>query len=165
MAARKSEPDWLSEQEMDAWLPFVRLLTLLPNALDSQLRDEAGISHVYYQLLAVLSAAPRDELRMSGLASTTGISASRLSHAVTSLEQRGWVERRPCPQDRRGQVARLTASGRRALAAAAPGHVAEVRRRVFDQLSEQQVRQLAQISTQLVRALEDPPGGGTPLSS
>ena len=132
-------PRWLSDDEMAAWLPLVRLLGLLPQALDRQLRDEAGISHVYYQLLALLSAEPDDALRMSELARRSGTSVSRLSHAVTSLEARGWVERLPAPGDGRGQLARLTGAGRAQLAAVAPGHVAEVRRRVFDRLPPQDV--------------------------
>jgi DNA-binding MarR family transcriptional regulator len=145
---------WLTEREMAAWLPLVHLLTLLPNALDTQLREEAGISHVYYQVLAVLSAAPQGALRMSELARTTGTSLSRLSHAVASLETRGWVQRRRCADDGRGQVAHLTPDGLEALAAAAPGHVAEVRRRVFDRLSPEQVDQLAAIGQSLVRGLD-----------
>ncbi len=143
---------WLSEQEMAAWLPLVRLLTLLPNALDTQLRDEAGISHVYYQVLAILSAAPEGSVRMSELARATGMSVSRLSHAVARLEDRGWVQRRQSTADRRGQVAVLTDEGAAALAAAAPGHVAEVRKRVFDHLSPEQVRELSTIAARLLAA-------------
>ena len=139
---------------MAAWLPLVRLLSLLPNALDSQLREEAGISHVYYQILALISQSEHEALRMSELARITGTSLSRLSHAVASLEARGWVQRRPCPQDKRGQLATLTDEGRRVLAEAAPGHVAEVRRRIFDHLTPEQVAQLAAITGALVHGLD-----------
>ena len=132
---------------------LVRLLTLLPNALDTQLREEAGISHVYYQVLAVLSAEPDQALRMSELALATGMSVSRLSHAVASLEARGWVARRRCEQDGRGQVAHLTTDGQAALSDAAPGHVAEVRRRVFDLLTAEQVQQLGAIAGQISKGL------------
>ena len=141
---------------MAAWRPLVRLLSLLPNALDTQLREEAGISHVYYQVLALLSEAELGALRMSELARITGTSLSRLSHAVASLEARGWVQRRPCPQDKRGQLASLTEDGRQVLASAAPGHVAEVRRRIFDHLTPDQVGQLAAITGALVRGLGQP---------
>jgi len=162
-AARHAAPEapaatcpagWLSDDEMAAWLPLVRLLSLLPGALDTQLREEAGISHVYYQVLALLSEAEHGALRMSELARITGTSLSRLSHAVASLEARGWVQRRPCPVDKRGQLASLTPEGRQVLADAAPGHVAEVRRRIFDHLTPEQVSQLATITGSLVRALD-----------
>jgi DNA-binding MarR family transcriptional regulator len=146
-------PRWLDDEEMAAWLPFVRLVTLLPQALDRQLRDEAGIGHVYYQVLAMLSAAPGEELRMSELSRLTGTSPSRLSHAVSALESRGWVERCAAERDGRGQVARLTAEGRAELERTAPGHVGEVRRRVFDRLAPEEVAQLRRIATTLLEGL------------
>ena len=148
-----AEPRWLDEREMQAWLPLARLMVLLPGALDRQLREEAGIPHAYYQILAMVSHAPEQSLRMSELARATATSLSRLSHAVASLESRGWVERLPCPADRRGQLARLTDEGRRALETHAPGHVAEVRRRVFDRLTPAEVDQLGVLAGKLLDGL------------
>ena len=146
-------PRWLTDDEMSAWLPLARMLVLLPGALDAELREDAGISHVYYQILAMLSDAPDRQLRMGQLARMTATSLSRLSHAVSSLESRGWVARCPSPDDRRGQVARLTEAGLETLRSAAPGHVAAVRRRVFDHLDEQEVRQLGAIVQRLTDQL------------
>ena len=150
-----AEPRWLTSDEMAAWLPLVRFVHLLPQALDRQLREEAGISHVYYQILAMLSGAPDGRLRMSELAGLTSTSTSRLSHAVAALEERGWVVRRSCDTDRRGQLAELTDSGRRELERTAPGHVAEVRRRVFDVLSDDEVAVLRALAERLSAAAAD----------
>jgi DNA-binding MarR family transcriptional regulator len=150
-----AQPRWLSQDEMAAWLPLVRFVHLLPQALDRQLREEAGISHVYYQILAMLSAGPEGRLRMSELARLTSTSTSRLSHAVAALEERGWVVRSSCPTDRRGQLAELTPAGRRELERTAPGHVAEVRRRVFDVLDDAEIRQLRALAEKLSEAAAD----------
>ncbi len=150
-----AQPRWLSQDEMATWLPLVRFVHLLPQALDRQLREEAGISHVYYQILAMLSAGPEGRLRMSELARLTSTSTSRLSHAVAALEERGWVVRSSCPTDRRGQLAELTPAGRRELDRTAPGHVAEVRRRVFDVLDDAEVRQLRALAEKLSVAAAD----------
>lgn len=144
------QPRWLTPAEMAAWLPLVHVVMLLPQALDRQLREDAGIGHVYYQILAMLSDAPEQQLRMSELARRTGTSLSRASHAVGTLEERGWVSRCPSPDDRRGQVARLTDDGRRLLERIAPGHVAEVRRLVFDPLSEADVDDLRRLMEKLL---------------
>ena len=108
---------------------------LLESALDRQLQRESGMPHAYYQILAMLSEVPGRTLRMSDLAAITQSSQSRLSHAVAQLERRGWVRRRPCPDDRRSTLATLTEAGFDALAAAAPGHVRAVREHLFDRLS------------------------------
>lgn len=155
-ARADAEPRWLEDREMAAWLPLVQLVNLLPQALDKQLRDDAGVSHVYYQVLAVLSAAPDGQLRMSELARLTATSLSRLSHAVTSLEERGWVRRVASTQDRRGQLAELTDAGREVLRRTAPGHVGEVRRLVFDRLSAEEVAQLQVLAEKVLDGLARP---------
>jgi DNA-binding MarR family transcriptional regulator len=148
-------PRWLTEEEMAAWLPLVGLVVRLPQALDRQLRVDAGISHVYYQILAMLSAAPGRRMSMSELASYTGTSLSRLSHAVTSLEKRDWVRRCASSEDARVQVATLTDEGQQLLELVAPAHVAEVRRRVFDRLTPEQVAALREIAETLYEGLDD----------
>lgn len=149
------EPRWLDEAEMAAWLPLTRVVYLLPQALDRQLRVESKISHTYYQMLALLSAQPDRTTSMGELARLTTTSPSRLSHAVGALEQRGWMERFPCPGDRRIQYVRLTDEGLAVLERIAPGHVAEVRRVLFDRLSREQVEQLRVIGETLRDALEE----------
>ena len=62
------EPRWLTDDEMQAWLPLIRLVTLLPQVLDRQLRDDAGLAHVQYLILARLSMETDRQLRMSELA-------------------------------------------------------------------------------------------------
>ena len=109
-------------------------------AVDGQLQRDAGIPLAYYEILVRLSEAPDRALRMTQLAAASASSKSRVSHAVARLEERGWVRRRDCPTDRRGQIAQLTDEGFAALSAAAPGHVEQVRRVLFDPLSAEQLR-------------------------
>lgn len=158
--ATSAEPRWLDADEMQAWLRLVHVAMRLPGALDRQLRQDAGIPHAYYQVLAMLSDAPDRTLRMSELARRSGTSQSRLSHAVASLEDRGWVTRRSCPSDRRGQLAELTEDGISVLEAVAPGHVERVRDLVFDRLSARETRQLSALLGKLLEPLdEDRPVG------
>ncbi|HEY8701142.1 MAG TPA: MarR family transcriptional regulator [Arthrobacter sp.] len=149
-----AEPQWLNDTELGAWIEFAKVLHRLPTALDRQLREDAGVPHAYYQVLAILSGQPGRSMRMTELARLVGTTTSRLSHAVATLEKRGWVERAATEDDRRGQAARLSDSGMAALEAAAPGHVAEVRRLVFDSLTDDDVTSLGTISTKILTALE-----------
>ena len=119
---------------------------MLPGALDQQLQADADMGHSSYIVLAMLSEAPNRSLRMSDLAARANSSPSRLSHTVSRLEERGWVRRERSPEDGRGNVARLTDEGWDVVVATAPGHVAAVRRYVFDALSCEQVRQLEEIA-------------------
>jgi DNA-binding MarR family transcriptional regulator len=140
---------WLDEEEQRAWRSFLRAASAIDEALDRQLQRDAGMPHAYYQVLAMLSEAPDRTLRMSQLAELTTSSASRLSHAVARLEEKGWVRREKHPTDRRGSLAVLTDDGWEAVRAAAPGHVDVVRQVLFDRLEPGQVAQLRAISERL----------------
>ncbi len=142
-------PRWLDDDEQRAWRAFLRAAAGVDEALDRQLQREAGMPHAYYQVLAMLSEVPGRTLRMSELAGLTTSSASRLSHAVARLEEKGWVRREKHPTDRRGALAVLTDDGWDALVAAAPGHAAAVRAAVFDRLDTEQVHQLRTISERI----------------
>ena len=128
------EPRWLSDEEMQAWLVLAGLMIRLPSALDTQLRQDAGISHFEYQVLAVLSMSAQRTLRMSVLASFAEGSLSRLSQVVGRLESRGWVRRTPDPDDGRYTLAILTDAGWEKVVASAPGHVEAVRQAGFSTL-------------------------------
>jgi DNA-binding MarR family transcriptional regulator len=145
---------WLTASERAAWLPLIAVVELLPGALDSQLRREAHLSHYEYFVLAMLSEAPARTLRMTALAQRTNATLPRLSHVVRRLEERGLVERLPCPEDRRATNARLTAAGWDEVVAAAPGHVDAVRRHVFGALRPEQVEQLREICGALLTTLD-----------
>ena len=144
---------WLDDEEQQTWRAFLGANRLVFEQLDRELQRDSGIPHAYYEILVRLSEAPDRALRMSALADRSQSSRSRLSHAVARLEENGWVERRSCPDDKRGQVAHLTDAGFAALAAAAPGHVEGVRAHVFDPLTPEQVTQLREISTALVEGV------------
>lgn len=149
-----AEPRWLDEEEMQTWLPLVRVVQLLPQSLDRQLREQAGINHIYYMVLVILSAQPKRRLPLTELARLAAMSQSRASHAVTSLEQKGWVQRQRCPTDRRVQLVVLTEEGMQVLTDAAPGHVAEVRRLVFDQLDADDLADLRRVALKFVAVLD-----------
>lgn len=149
----QSAPRWLDDEQQRSWRGLAALLHVLPAALDRQLQEEAGMPHAYYMILAMLSEAPDRSMRMARLAHITSTSASRLSHAIARLQERGWVERHQCATDKRGQVASLTEAGWQAVQTAAPSHVAEVRRLVFDRLTPEQVTQLRDISDRILSAV------------
>jgi DNA-binding MarR family transcriptional regulator len=125
--------------------------------LDAQLRRDARLSHFEYQVLAMLSEAPERTLRMTALASLTNATLPRLSHVVKRLEDRGLIERFPCPEDARATNARLTAEGWKKIRATAPGHVATVRHNVIDVLTPEQITQLADITAAILKSV-DPDG-------
>ena len=152
----------MSEEEQCTWRAVLAAIQLLSDELDRELQRDADMPHTYYEILVALSEAPSRTLRMSQLAERCWSSRSRLSHAVSRLEEAGWVRREACPTDKRGSLAVLTDQGFSALEAAAPGHVEAVRRAVFDVLTPEQVRQLGEISATIRDGLLKGDGPRTP---
>ena len=148
-------PRWLDAGEQHAWRSYLSSWMLLADRLDRELTGQTGISHAYYEILVQLSETEDRALRMSELAERCLSSRSRLSHAVSRLEERGWVRRQVCPEDGRGQLAVLTDEGFAALRAAAPVHVASVRTHLFDQLSPAQLAAMRDIGDTLLHHLTD----------
>ncbi len=146
---------WLDADEQKTWRSYLAASRLFFDRIERQLQHGAGLPHAYYEIMVRLSEAPGRTLRMSELASTSLSSRSRLSHAVARMEEAGWVLRTPCPTDKRGQNAALTAAGFARLEAAAPGHVDEVRSLLFDVLTVEQQHALREISDAMAARLAD----------
>ena len=136
------EVRWLDDEEQQAWRLLLRVTLTLVDRLDEQLRRHHRISLGDYEILAHLSGAPDEGLRMRDLADRALVSRSRLTHTVDRLVTRGYVCRKACEHDRRGVVAVLTPEGRTLLERAAPTHVEDVRSLLVDRLPRGGARSL-----------------------
>ena len=145
---------WLNTEESAAWVRLVALAELLPGALDAQLLRDAGLTHFEYAALMSIADAPDRTMRMTELASRTNATLPRLSHVARRLEERGLIERFPCPEDRRATNATITTAGLQLIADAAPGHVETVRANVLDALSPEQLGQLYEIAGAVLARLD-----------
>ena len=134
-------------------MPLMSTIMWLPVALDTQLRRDAGITHIEYGVLSSLSTAAERTMRLRELARIANSTLSRLSKVVDRLADRGWVERRPDPEDGRSTLATLTDQGWEKVRDTAPGHVERVRELVFDRLTGTEVAQLGAIASTLASAV------------
>ncbi|MEU1964995.1 transcriptional regulator, MarR family [Micromonospora sediminicola] len=154
------EPRWLDEREDRAWRGYRRMRRLLDLELARELMQDAGLSEPDYDVLSDLSETPDQRMRLSELADRMLWSRSRLSHHISRMQQRGLVVREECATDGRGSVVTLTPAGRRAVEAAAPGHVAAVRRHLIDLLTPAELAALGTLSQRVVDRLAGRPGDG-----
>jgi DNA-binding MarR family transcriptional regulator len=154
-------PRWLTEAESQAWLAYRRMNLLVNARINRDLAEDSGLSEPDYDVLSNLTAAA-GRRRLTELADHMLWSKSRLSHHITRMQARGLVDREDVDGDGRGSTVVLTAEGRRAIEAAAPGHVASVRRNFIDLLTAEQIRVLTEIGDTVLGPLTgDGPDGGT----
>lgn len=145
-------PQWLNADEMKAWRQYIITSRRLLEALDTDLGGH-DLSMPDYEILAQLSDAPDQRMRMSELADIALLSRSRLSHRMKVMEAAGWVKREACPEDKRGYFAVMTPKGWKAIVAAAPDHVDSVRARFVDHLSKVDQQNLVAIFERIEIAL------------
>jgi len=131
----------LDEVESAAWRAIVVFWRLGFPRLERTFR-RVGLNHLDYGFLAVLSEQPDGTLPAGELADLAGISSSRLSHRLKHLEAAGDITRQPDQYDGRGILVAVTDQGRDKLATIYDQHLADVRRLVFDHLTEDQTRAL-----------------------
>jgi DNA-binding MarR family transcriptional regulator len=122
---------WLSEDEQSSWRAILRGTRLLERALDDALGD-AGLQLSEYEIISMLSESPNHRLRMSELAAMVVQSRSRLTHTAKRLEDRGWVTREQCSDDKRGVELVLTPGGLTAVRDISRVHVQSVRDNLVD---------------------------------
>lgn len=147
---------WLTDAEQASWRAILRGTRLLERALDDALGD-AGIQLSEYEILSMLSEAPNHRLRMSELAAMVVQSRSRLTHTAKRLEDRGWVTREQCADDKRGVELVLTGGGHAAVGDIARIHVQSVRDNLVDIMSPEQFRAIGDAMA-IVRDHLDPTG-------
>lgn len=107
-------PGWQQTSTMDALDALVSMAAVVPQAVARR----SGLSTSELHALRFLSEAPRGPVELAHL---LGVTSAASSGVVDRLEQRGHVERRAHPDDRRRTQVLITESGRReAFAMLAP---------------------------------------------
>ena len=145
---------WLTADEQRAWRALLRMSSGLDAQLNRELLATSGLSLADYDVLVLLTDVPDGRLRVFELAHELGWEQSRVSHHLSRMQRRGLVVRESCATDRRGAFVVLTEQGRSAITAAAPAHVATVRRLVFDGLAPEQVAALEETARHVLARLE-----------
>jgi DNA-binding MarR family transcriptional regulator len=145
----------LDEREARAWRSLRFMQMQLEAALGRQLADESDLSFADYVVLVAVTDQPDDRIRLFELAETIGWEKSRLSHHVARMAARDLVTKETCESDRRGAFVVATMLGRKAIEAAAPGHVATVRRLFVDQLSVEDLDVITKVAEKVSAALAE----------
>ncbi|MFI6761979.1 MarR family winged helix-turn-helix transcriptional regulator [Micromonospora sp. NPDC050417] len=155
----------LNSAQLACWRAYIESSQRLFNQLEDELRAASDLNLADYQVLVLLSESPGQRLRMGELAGRLVFSPSRLTYQISAMEKRGLVTRQPCPDDRRGSEAVLTAAGLLTLQQAAPQHAASVRQHLMDDLSEAELAALTRVFERLGERLSPTRSSSTPTTS
>jgi MarR family transcriptional regulator, 2-MHQ and catechol-resistance regulon repressor len=132
---------------------FGRLLeasSRLEQRLGASLRAETGLPHGWFEVLVRLARSDGGRLTMGALAEDIALTTGGVTRLIDRMRTAGYVERRPCPTDRRVAHAVITDRGRDVLGRAAALHARNLRD-VFSGFDE---RALSTLDTLLDRLRE-----------
>jgi DNA-binding MarR family transcriptional regulator len=134
-----------SDTHADAWIGLLETHKRLTRALDAELEAQFGLSLSGVEVLGRLAAAQGRCLRLSALAGETGLSLSRISRIVDTLETRKLVQRRSTDTDARAVEAHLLQAGLDLVRQAQSSHFDSVQQRFFSQLNQAEIEMLAAV--------------------
>jgi DNA-binding MarR family transcriptional regulator len=98
--------------ELRLWLRLFTCKTLIEGEVRRRLRDSFDVTFPRFDLLAQLDRAPHG-MTLGELSGRMMVSNGNVTGLVERLTDQGLIDRRPSPKDRRVQIVRLTAAGRR----------------------------------------------------
>lgn len=116
---------------------LVEAQSRLERLLGAQLETRCDLPHAWFEVLVRLGRSDAGRLTMGSLAEQISLTTGGVTRLVDRMESAGYVERVPCPADRRVSYAALTDAGRTKLDEAAPVHAANLRT-VFAALSDEE---------------------------
>jgi len=96
--------------------------------LGRAIEQECGISHLMFEVLLILGRAGEPGLSMGAISREQVLTTGGVTRLVDRMVAAGLVERVEDPDDRRGRLVRVTASGEETVVRAARVHAANIER-------------------------------------
>ncbi len=135
----------LPDQTISAWARLQRASQSVLSAVESDLKAAGHPPLAWYDVLLELKRAGKDGLRPLALQSQMLLAQYNLSRLLDRMAGDGYIERRPCPNDGRGQIVVTTPAGRHLLKRMWPAYEAAIQRHFAERLSAEEATRLAHL--------------------
>jgi len=126
--------------------------------LNAKLAARVGCSLIEHDMLAWVSVAPSQRLRMADLAALLRVTPGGLTRIADRIVERGWIQRDRPAHNRREVYAVLTSAGRGLLRSARQTYLGVLQEMLAGQLAEADLSMLLNVSQKLLDGL-NPDGG------
>jgi DNA-binding MarR family transcriptional regulator len=148
-ARMKNEP---SEAVVRAWARLMRAQHAALSQIQASLKA-AGLPPLdWYDVLLELERAGRKGLRPFELERAMLLPQYGLSRLLDRIEAAGYIERRPCDDDGRGQIVALTTAGRERRRSMWPICASAIHKAIATRLSEEEAAALDGLLGKLIES-------------
>lgn len=146
----QSDPGTMpSELAVTSWARLARINTGVLERVQAALKA-AGLPPIsWYDVLLELHRAGKAGLRQYALCEEVLLTKHNLSRLVDRLEREGMVERQSCPEDGRGNVVRITATGSDLLRRMWPVYGRILHEEIESRLTDSELEDLSRILAKL----------------
>lgn len=124
--------------------------------LGPAMEAETGLPHVWFEVLIRLARSEEGQLTMGTLAEQIALTTGGVTRLIDRMQTAGYVERRPCPTDRRVSYAGITSTGRDILDRAAAVHARNLQD-AFAGFSKRELATLDRLLDRLRTSTSGPP--------
>lgn len=101
---------------------LVEAYSQLERRLGPAMESHSGLPLAWFEVLIRLARSQDGQLTMGALAGQIALTTGGVTRLVDRMQNSGYVERRPCPTDRRVSYVGITDDGRQILGKAATEH-------------------------------------------
>ena len=141
--------DLPSEASASAWARMLAAHRRAIALIEKRLKRESLPRLVWYDALLEIERAGARGIRPVALERRMVLAQHNLSRLIDRLEAAGYVERRGCPEDGRGQTLHPTPAGRAMRRKMWPVYAAAIEEAIGAKLNDAQARQLASLLERL----------------
>jgi DNA-binding MarR family transcriptional regulator len=123
--AMRTDPGRGEQASLRTWLRLLACTNIVEREVRGRLRDRFDTTLPRFDVLAALDAVSREpepHLTMSELSRRLMVTNGNLTSLIERLVHEGLVKRDPAPGDKRTQIVKLTAMGKRSFDAMTPEH-------------------------------------------
>jgi DNA-binding MarR family transcriptional regulator len=146
-----SDPVIPSDAAVQAWVQLMRAQRLALSRVEADLKAAGFPPLGWYDALLELRRAGETGLRPVELESRLLLEQHNISRLVDRLEAAGYLARKPCPADRRGQMLALTETGGELLLQMWPIYRMAIQRHIGSKLADEDADRLATLLNMLLR--------------
>ncbi len=142
-------PRPLPDQTIAAWAGLMRVSQDLLTRVEADLKTAGYPPLAWYDVLLELKRAGAGGLRPQELQARMLLAQYNLSRLLDRMEGQGCVARRPCPEDRRGQIVVMAPQGRQLLKRMWPVYEAAIERHFAARLRTEDAARLGRLLAKL----------------
>lgn len=142
-----------SRTTIRAWARLLKAQRIALGAVESVLRDAGLPPLAWYDVLLEVERAGDTGVRPLALERAMLLAQYNLSRLLDRIEKEGYIERRACPDDRRGQLVHITQSGRALRRRMWPVYASAIAAVMGERLKAAEAAQLAETLGKIIEPL------------